>query len=89
MVARGFVGAMKLLAPVRAKYDSTGIEIVTIGPETLLGSPLESLYWKRGRAETWIRQGEVDAQAALHRLPDFYRDHRRQGTQNEDADALI
>jgi NTE family protein len=64
MIARGFVAAMRMLAPTRPPYNGR-VELVTIMPKLLLGSPLESLYWKRARAEAWIQQGEQDANAAL------------------------
>jgi NTE family protein len=67
LVAKTFVGAMRLLSPFRAVVP-TGIEVVRIAPPALLGRPLESLYWRHGNAAKWILQGQEDAARVEHSI---------------------
>lgn len=66
LVARAFVRAMQTISPFRPVIPDK-IELISIVPERLLGSPMESIYWKRENAENWIRQGQEDASLALER----------------------
>jgi len=47
------------------------VEVLTLMPEKLLGSPTESIYWKRENAERWIHRGQSDAQSLLPKLRDW------------------
>jgi NTE family protein len=68
LVAKAFVGAMKLLSPFRAVAPES-MEVVRLAPPGLLGAPLEAIYWKRSNVERWIRDGERDAEAIKHSIP--------------------
>ena len=66
-VARVFVSAMKLLSKFKPAVPDT-VEILTVTPRRLLGSPAESIYWKRENAERWIGQGAEEARSVLPAL---------------------
>ena len=66
-VARMFVSAMKLLSKFKPALPES-VELLTVTPQRLLGSPLESIYWKRENAERWIEQGTKDAKSVLTAL---------------------
>jgi hypothetical protein len=68
LVAKAFVGAMKLLSPFRAVAPES-MEVVRLAPPRLLGAPLEAIYWKRSNIQRWIRDGERDAEAIKHSIP--------------------
>jgi NTE family protein len=68
LVAKTFVGAMKLLSPFRARVPES-MEVVRIAPPGLLGAPREAIYWKRSNIERWIQEGERDALAVKHSIP--------------------
>ena len=68
LVAKTFVGAMKMLSPFRAMAPES-MEVVRVTPPQLLGSPIESLYWKRSNVEEWILAGQRDAEAIKHSIP--------------------
>lgn len=70
-VARTFVRAMRLLSPFRAVVPQS-MEVVTVGPPALLGSPAEILYWSRENAEKWVRQGERDGAAMKHSIANCF-----------------
>jgi NTE family protein len=70
-IARVFVGAARALSPFRAAA-SPGIEVVHLAPPTLLGSPLESIYWTRRNAEAWIRAGEEQAITLKHSIANCF-----------------
>jgi NTE family protein len=67
LVAKTFVGAMRLLSPFRAVVPP-GMEVIRIAPPALLGRPLESLYWKYQNAAKWIQQGQADAARVEHSI---------------------
>lgn len=67
LVAKTFVGAMRLLSPFRA-IAPPGMEVIRIAPPTLLGRPLESLYWSHRNAAKWILQGQEDAARVEHSI---------------------
>jgi len=67
LVAKTFVGAMKLLSPFRATLPAS-LEVVRLAPPGLLGAPLEAIYWKQSNIERWIRDGERDAAAIKHSI---------------------
>ena len=68
LVAKTFVGAMKLLSPFRAIVPAS-MKVVRLAPPKLLGAPLDAIYWKRSNVEQWIRAGERDAAAIKHSIP--------------------
>jgi NTE family protein len=65
LVAKTFVGAMKLLSPFRPIVPAS-LKVVRLTPPKLLGAPLDAIYWKRSNVERWIRAGEQDAAAIKH-----------------------
>jgi NTE family protein len=67
IVAKTFVGAMRMLSPFRAVVPP-GIEVIRIAPPALLGRPLESLYWSHRNAAKWIVQGQADASRVEHSI---------------------
>ena len=67
IVAKTFVGAMRMLSPFRAIVPP-GMEVIRIAPRALLGPPLESLYWSHRNAAKWILQGQEDASAIEHSI---------------------
>jgi predicted acylesterase/phospholipase RssA len=67
IVAKTFVGAMRMLSPFRAIVPP-GMEVIRIAPRALLGRPLESLYWSHRNAAKWIQQGQADASAIEHSI---------------------
>ena len=70
LVARAFVRALKAMSSFRPVVPDS-VEVLTVMPERLLGSPSECIYWKRKNAEQWIRQGAEDAAAVLERLREW------------------
>ncbi|HLG95658.1 MAG TPA: patatin-like phospholipase family protein [Bryobacteraceae bacterium] len=71
MVARTFVGAMRVLSPFRASVPSQ-MEVIRVGPRRLLGAPLECIHWSRQNAENWIAAGERDAAAIKHTIANCF-----------------
>jgi NTE family protein len=67
LIAKTFVGAMRVLSSFRAVVPP-GMKVIRIAPPTLLGRPLESLYWSHGNAAKWIWQGQQDAGAIEHSI---------------------
>jgi predicted acylesterase/phospholipase RssA len=67
LIAKTFVGGMRLLSPFRPPANPS-IETITVTPRSLLGPPLDSIYWKRENVERWIRQGEAEANALKHSI---------------------
>jgi len=67
LIAKTFVGAMRILSPFRASVPP-GMEVIRIAPARLLGRPLESLYWSHRNAANWIQQGQADAAAIEHSI---------------------
>jgi len=68
LVAKTFVGAMKLLSPFRGVAPAS-MKVIRLAPPKLLGAPLDAIYWKRSNVERWIRAGEQDADAIKHSIP--------------------
>jgi NTE family protein len=71
LVARTFVGAMRVLSPFRAPVP-TELDVIRIAPPTLLGAPLEAIYWSRKNAEDWILAGQRDAEAMKHAIANCF-----------------
>lgn len=71
MIARTFVGAMRLLSPFRAAVPP-GLEVVRVGPRALLGAPLESIYWSRRNAQAWIQAGQRDGEQLKHSIANCF-----------------
>jgi NTE family protein len=67
LIAKTFVGAMRMLSPFRASVPP-GMEVIRIAPPALLGRPLESLYWSHRNAVKWIQQGQDDAARIEHSI---------------------
>ena len=67
LVAKTFVGAMRMLSSFRAGVPG-GMEVIRIAPPKLLGRPLESLYWTHHNAAEWIQRGQSDAAAVEHSI---------------------
>jgi NTE family protein len=70
-VARILVGAIRKLSPFRAPAVS-GIEVIRLAPPRLLGPPLQSIYWTRANAESWIRAGEEQGAAIKHSIANCF-----------------
>ena len=71
LVAKTFVGAMRILSPFRAVTPG-GMEVIRIAPTKLLGRPLESLYWTHRNAVDWIQRGQADAAAIEHSIANCF-----------------
>ncbi|HMD48258.1 MAG TPA: patatin-like phospholipase family protein, partial [Bryobacteraceae bacterium] len=71
MVARTFVGAMRVLSPFRAP-TAPELEIIRVTPAKLLGAPLEAIYWSRKNAQAWIEAGRRDAEAMKHSIANCF-----------------
>jgi NTE family protein len=69
--ARPFVDTMRRLFRFRIPVPN-GLHTIHLGPSTLLGSPLESIYWTRANAEAWIRAGEEQASAMKHSIANCF-----------------
>ena len=67
LVAKTFVGAVRVLSPFRAIVPP-GMEAIRIAPPKLLGRPLESLYWTHRNAVQCIQQGQEDAARVEHSI---------------------
>jgi NTE family protein len=67
LIAKTFVGAMRMLSPFRASVPP-GMQVIRIAPAALLGRPLESLYWSHRNAANWVMQGQADASAIEHSI---------------------
>lgn len=72
LVAKTFVSAMRIMSPFKPYVPHT-VDVVTIAPEELLGSPLEAIYWRRENAGRWIEKGREDGARAASRLEDWAR----------------
>ncbi len=70
-VARIVVGAIRALSPFRAPAVK-GLEVVRLAPPRLLGPPLQSIYWTRANAESWIRAGEEQGAAIKHSIANCF-----------------
>jgi NTE family protein len=71
IIARTFVGAMRVLSPFRAPAPA-GLELIRLAPHKLLGAPLEAIYWSRKNAEAWTQAGERDAAAMKHSIANCF-----------------
>ena len=67
LVAKTFVGTMRLLSSFRAVVPSQ-LRIARVAPPALLGAPLDAIYWNRPNAQNWIQAGEQDADAMKHSI---------------------
>jgi NTE family protein len=71
VIAKTFVGAMRMLSPFRAHVPH-GIRLIRLAPPALLGKPLESIYWTRPNAAAWIRAGQEQASAIKHSIANCF-----------------
>ena len=71
LIAKAFVGGMKLLSPFRAVIPPK-LEVITVTPPKLLGSPMESIYWTRENAAEWMGQGQRDAAQIKHSIANCF-----------------
>lgn len=67
MIAKTFVGAMRLLSPFQA-VTPPALQVLRIAPPALLGSPLEAIRWRRQNVENWVRAGERAGAAMKHSI---------------------
>jgi NTE family protein len=70
-IAKTFSGAARRISPFRAEVPSS-VEVITVVPAALLGSPSDMLYWNRANAEKWIAQGESDALCLKHSIANCF-----------------
>ena len=70
-IAKTFSGAARKISPFRAVVPSS-VEVITVVPAALLGSPSDMLYWNRANAEKWIAQGESDALPLKHSIANCF-----------------
>src|SRR6266849_4192273 len=70
-IAKTFSGAARKISPFRAEVPSS-VEVITVVPAALLGSPSDMLYWNRANAEKWIAQGESDALPLKHSIANCF-----------------
>jgi NTE family protein len=71
MIAKVFVQAMRTLSPFQAAVP-TALEVIRVAPRTLLGSPLEAIYFNRKNAQDWILAGERDAEKMKHSIANCF-----------------
>lgn len=71
IIARTFVGAMRLISPFRPGRPSQ-MDVIRLGPSRLLGPPLECIQWSRKNAQNWIAAGERDADAMKHTIANCF-----------------
>jgi len=71
LIAKTFSGAARRISPFRPVVPSS-VEVMTVVPAALLGSPSEMLYWNRENAEKWIAQGESDALRIKHSIANCF-----------------
>lgn len=60
---RAAVRMVRLLAP--REPQSTGIQLLRLGPERVLGSLHDAISWDAGNMRRWIDRGQADAEALL------------------------
>jgi NTE family protein len=70
-IAKSFSGAARRISPFRPHVPSS-VEVITVVPEALLGSPAEMLYWNRENAAKWIAQGQADALRLKHSIANCF-----------------
>jgi len=70
-IAKTVSGAARRISPFRAEVPSS-LEVITVVPAALLGSPGDMLYWNRANAEKWIAQGEADALQLKHSVANCF-----------------
>jgi predicted acylesterase/phospholipase RssA len=71
LIAKTLVAGMRLLSPFRAVIPPS-LEVITVTPAKLLGSPMESIYWTRENAAEWIRKGQRDAAQIKHSIANCF-----------------
>jgi NTE family protein len=65
---RAAVRAVRLLAPREPQV--TGVEVLRLGPERMLGTFHDAITWDAGNTRRWIDRGQADAEALI-RSPQF------------------
>jgi len=70
-IAKTFSGAARRISPFRPVVPSS-VEVITVVPAALLGSPSDMLYWNRANTEKWIGQGEADALRLKHSIANCF-----------------
>jgi NTE family protein len=63
-VLRAAVRMVRLLAP--REPPVTGVEVLRLGPQRVLGSLRDAIVWDPCNTRRWIDRGEADAQALIH-----------------------
>lgn len=70
-IAKNVSGAARRISRFRPLVPPT-VEVITVVPEALLGSPTDMLYWNRENAVKWIAQGESDALRLKHSIANCF-----------------
>jgi hypothetical protein len=65
---RAAVRTVRLLAPREPQV--TGVEVLRLGPERMLGTFHDAITWDAGNTRRWIDRGQADAEALI-RSPQF------------------
>jgi len=63
-VLRSAVRMVRLLAP--REPPVSGVNVLRLGPERVLGKLHDALTWDQGNLRQWIGRGQADAEALLH-----------------------
>jgi NTE family protein len=63
-IARAGVRMARLLAP--REPPVTGMEVLGLGPERVLGTLHDAIAWDEGNIRRWIDRGRFDAEALIH-----------------------
>jgi NTE family protein len=61
---RAAVRLARLLAPREPQV--TGMDVLLLGPERVLGKLHDALTWEEGNMRRWIERGQADAEALIH-----------------------
>jgi NTE family protein len=61
---RAAVRMARLLAPREPQV--TGLEVLRLGPERVLGKLHDAVTWDEGNMRRWIDRGQADAEALIH-----------------------
>lgn len=67
-VLRSAVRMVRLLAP--REPPVSGVNVIRLGPERVLGKLHDALTWDEGNMRRWIGRGQADAGALIH-SPEF------------------
>jgi len=67
-VIRAAVRLVRLLAP--REPQATGLEVLSLGPQRVLGTLHDAIAWDAGNTRRWIDRGQADGEALI-RSPQF------------------